>query len=58
MIDSKQKHLNSDFDLSVTVIPVQNYSRLDNHIPSIHYDMNLTLNHLLNHILSFHLYIN
>ena len=56
MIDSKQKHLNSDFDLSVTVIPVQNYSRLDNHIPSIHYDMNLTLNHLLNHILSFHLY--
>ena len=56
MIDSKQKHLNSDHDLSVTVIPIQNYSRLDDHIAFIYYDMNLTLNHSLNHILSFHSY--
>ena len=46
----------ANYDLSVTVMPIHNYSRLDDYIPSIHYDMNLTLNHSINPILSFHSY--
>ena len=30
----------------------QNYSRLDDHIPSIHYHMNLTLNHRFIYIIN------